>query len=82
MLCGEGNAGDGRAVNGEGLEKLRAMADGFGVLNDDAYTARTRAISDLNPIATQVWKKERTFMQTFRVESNFLPFDPLVFGVK
>ena len=53
MFLGEHDFVDGAGVDGEGLEELRAGADGLRVLHDDAHRARASAVRDLDPVPDQ-----------------------------
>ena len=53
MFLGQHDFVDGAGVDGEGLEELRAGADGLRVLHDDADRARASAVRDLDPVSDQ-----------------------------
>ena len=53
MFLGQHDFVDGTGVDGEGLEELRAGADGLRVLHDDAHRARASAVRDLDPVSDQ-----------------------------
>ena len=53
MFLGQHDFVDGAGVDGEGLEELRAGADGLRVLHDDAHRARASAVRDLDPVPDQ-----------------------------